>query len=291
MEVTGVGANAPGPGVSAPGMNLPGTARGVPAPNAPAVPSTDTVATLLREAAGADLAQLAEMLQQPPAPAIAAQAEALFRDAVSAAAAGDVAKALGHLAVLAPLDPQRAEVLSSEAGMAPIRAAVESLLARLTSAARLDAGSRLEQARSLLPLIESNRFEAAVLLAARLLDTGGYANAVHSSQLSQMAIDQVRWAPAQTPVPPPEFEPRAGLGGPAGESRLLSGLKRLWRRAPLAVALLAWGIVGLIGGGMVAIFRDEWPQPAVSLAVEFWVIGLLTLVVSAFYTRVRGPRR
>jgi hypothetical protein len=283
VDVTGVGAS-PNP----PAVDLPGLARGTPAPKPADLPNADTVATLLGEVAGADLARLLEMVERPLTPQAAAQVEALFREAVSASAAGDAGKALGQLAALAPLDPRRAETLTSDPALAPLRGAVESLMARLTSAARLDAESRLEQARSVLQLLESARPEAAVLMAARLLEAGGYANAVRSSELSQMAIDQCRWAPAPVPLPAPEIQ--TGIAAPPVEGKPLSAWKRLWQRDPLAVILPGWGAVGLIGGGLIALFRDDWPASAVALCVEFWVIGLLAVVVFAFYTRVRGRR-
>ena len=169
--------------------------------------------------------------------------------------------------------------------MPAIRPEVENLMARLTATARLGAEARLEQARSVLQLLESARPEAAILVAARLLDAGGFANAVRSAELSRMAIDPCRWAPAQVAAPLPEIQ--GGVAGRRVGSRLLAELKGLWRRAPMAVILLAWGAMGLIGGGLIALFRDQWPGSIVMLSVEFWAVGLLTLVVSVFYARIR----
>jgi hypothetical protein len=281
MEIRGIGAIPPGTEPAA------GVRARLPLPSLPVTAqAVDTVASLLSEIAGADGAQLLAGLDRPLSPQTAARVEALLSDAVSAAASGDIGKALGHLATLAPLDPKRAENLPSDPRLQPIRAAVESLLTRLNSTAHLDAETRLGQARSVLHLLDNGRPEAAVLVATRLLEAGGYANAVRSSQISQQAIDLCRWAPATVQVPLPEVRIRAI--GSRESFQVPAWLVKLWRSAPFVAILLGWAALGLAGGILIAIFRDDWPASTVSLGVEFWVIGLLTLVISAFYTRVRG---
>jgi DNA-directed RNA polymerase subunit F len=152
------------------------------------VPSGDTVAALLGQLSQPDVVRILDIIACPLPPESVARLGVLLGAAVSAAAAKRVEQALGHLTELAALDPQRGETLEAEPGLASIRPEVSQLLSRLASAARLNAEARLGQATELSQAAGA-RPEAALLIAGRLLEAGGYANSARSAELSQALID------------------------------------------------------------------------------------------------------
>jgi hypothetical protein len=260
-----------------------------------------------------EIASLLRIIDRQLTPDIAARVDGLLRASVSAVAEGNVAQALFKLTELATLDPPRAEKLDMEPGLAAIRPDVERLLFRLTTAARLDAEARLEQATSLgqtarsseldgevtgKPVGQAPRPEIAIPIAERLLEAGGYANCIHSAELSQVSINQFGWVPA--PVPPPLLDLR---NNPIRSARASLGLlrrwtpwlKRLWLRYPLLVLLLAWLAAGGVVGSVFTAIRNYWPriypESAVALGFEIWGVGFLALILLALYASVRYPRR
>jgi hypothetical protein len=142
-----------------------------------------------------------------------------------------------------------------------------------------------------------------MLIAGRLLDAGGYANSVWSAQLSQLVIDPRLWAPNPVPLPLKVKDadgrsPAVG-GGIFATIRLVgaglqlkSRIRRLWFRAPLLVLLLAWFVVGLVGGVFAALVRNYWPRvlsdSLVAGSFELWALGFLVLVAVGLYVSVRN---
>src|ERR1700721_4207410 len=96
---------------------------------------------------------------------------------------------------------------------------------RLTAAAQMDAELRWGHATHLIQAADSGRHlvqeikpETAILIAGRLLEAGGYANSMRSTELSQMAINQYAFAPTPATLSTadsrsaPIRSPRASLG-------------------------------------------------------------------------------
>ncbi len=280
MEIRGVGAGGLDP-------RLAGVPRAV-TPNVTPQIGADAVAGLLREVSESQIASLLSMVGATPSSERVAQADLLFQAAVVAMRGGEVNNALTKLATMLPLDPRRAERLASDPLLVSIRKDVEAMLSRLTGAATLDAETRLREATEFLqgqgsvdPEIEEVRASTLVAVAGRLVEAGGYANCVQSSEISRMILDPARWAPVESPVP---------LTKPVlarGVRRALlirwqtaaARMKNLWRRAPLLVLLVGWLLIGVVVGAA---------QIGEELFFEIWVLGFLGLVGFGFYMRVRN---
>ncbi len=261
----------------------------------------DTAGTLLQRLSAADVVKFLDAIERPPSPEIAVRVDGLLHESMRAAAEGNVPQALVKLAEIAALDPRRAEALDREPGLAPVHREVAQFLSRMASAAHVDAESRLDRAAHLLGTAgvkEVMRAESgpriAIAVSERLLEARGYANCVHSAQLSQAVIERYGYVPA--PVAPAltdeenvpmDFE-RALLDW---EKRWTPRIGYLWRRAPLLVLLMAWFGAGLAGGCFYAVLRhwwpETWPEALVSGGSELWGVGFLALVGFGFYARVR----
>lgn len=259
----------------------------------------DSVAGLLRELSASQITALLQILEPVLSPGRTALLDPLLRAAVSAVSDGDTSGALEKLAVLLSLDPRRAEGLASESGLAPIRKEVEALLARLTGEARLGAETLLREATERLQApgaadrqIQNVKASTLLLCASQLIDAGSYANCIQSAKVSEVILDRQRWAPAEVALPLSKRVdartrvPRAALWVRRGA--MTEPLKNLWRRAPLLVLLLGWLALGLFGGGVAAVFRDEWSAAAVARFFGIWALGFLALVGFGFYMRVRN---
>jgi hypothetical protein len=230
--------------------------RIVQAPGAAGSPVGDVTALLLIagrmiEAGGlANWVHSAEVLRmviesRAPSPPIANQLEQLLRAAVAAMKDGDVNGALAKLEAFASLDPRRAEGLAFEPALAPITKDGEALLARLAAGALRDAETRLQEASQYLQAPRAGEHPIGdlkpsphLLLAAILLEVGGYANCVRSGEVSRMAIDQYRWAPAAiaTPLPGIEALARQSHARPLSirSKRRIQGTSTKLRKAPIA---------------------------------------------------------
>jgi hypothetical protein len=158
-------------------------------------------------------------------------------------------------------------------------------------------------------VVREIRAENLILMASRLLDAGGYANAVWSAQLSQLVIDPRLWAPNAVPLPS-TVEDAVNRGPTAGPGifaailadirlvwdvlQLKSRTRRMWFQAPLLVLLVAWFVVGLAGGLFSVLVRAYWPGvlPAslVEGSFELWALGFLVLVGVGLYASVRNVR-
>jgi len=181
-------------------------------PPAPGTPVDKTGDALIRELAAADLLKLTQILQPERTPEIAAQLADLLNQTVRAIADGRIEYAIGRLAEVATLDPAHADDLRSAPALEAIRPNVDRLLGQLTSVAKVEAESKLSQAEGTLHqsgvpklLSPDIRPEALVHAARTLFETGGYANYLRTSELSQAVIRSAYWGetiPLQVPAAP-----------------------------------------------------------------------------------------
>src|SRR5579862_5772671 len=86
-------------------------------------------AAILSALSELDSARLMTVLE--PQPQNANQTSELLQAVLTAAAAGDVERALAGVSQLAGLEPLRVEAMRNEPGLEPVRVQVDSLLARL----------------------------------------------------------------------------------------------------------------------------------------------------------------
>jgi hypothetical protein len=250
-----------------------------------------------------------------PQPQNANQTNELLQAVLTAAAAGDVERVLASVTELARVDPLRVEAMRNQPGLEPVRTQVGSLLARLATIAKLDAQSRTDHATQ---LIEESRLTALrnwdadprtlLMVANRLLEAGGYVNAVRAAQVAQLVVDGSHWAPAAGTISPagaPEVS--ESQEGRTGHGTALPGLReswlelcggapgrvvRLWRRAPLLVLLVAWLVVGTTGGLIFRVLQalrpGSWSPWISDAGFTVWAVGFLALVLFGFYMRVRN---
>lgn len=234
-----------------------------------------------------------------PSPPVATQLDQLLRAAVAAVQDGNAREALAKLATFAALDPRRAESLAFEPALAPIGKDVEGLLTRLAAGALRDAETRLQEAKQYVQAPGAGEYPIGnvkpwshLLLAATLIDAGGYANWVRSAEVSQTILQQYRWAPVEIATHLPGRDgTRIGMRRTAPGIRLqmmVARLKNLWRRAPLLVLLLGWLAGGVAGGSVAALFREDLPASTIGWFFEIWALGFLALVLFGFYMRVRN---
>jgi hypothetical protein len=304
MDVRGVDSGPTGTELSSALPGLPGLKDNGLAALPSLAQSGDTITAILRELSDPEVVRFLALLEQPPPPEMAARLEDLIRASVSAVAEGNVQQALAKLAELAALNPRRAETLDAVPGLASIREEVGRLLFRLTSAAQLDAELRFGHATHLFQAADSGKHlaqeikpEIAILIAGRLLEAGGYANSMRSTELSQMLINQYGFAPTVAPLPIvgsrsiPIRATHASLGQ---RNQWIPRIRRLWQRAPLLVLLLVWFAVGFSGGCVFALLRnywpEMWPESVVADGFEVWGLGFLALIGFGFYARVRNIR-
>jgi hypothetical protein len=267
-----------------------------------------------------DLARLVAVLEPSQAGLNATKAAEFLQAAITAAAEGDVTRALQEVAEMVRTDPYRAETVRAEPGLSPLRPQVESVLARLANVAKLDAESRVGEAtravesRGGKPLPEwEARPETLLMVANRLLDAGGHVNSVRATQVAQAVIDAAHWAPAAGAAAPDVPVLRRADGDEERRSsqamlapsvmRSWTALRKrapaaqlaiFWRRAPLLVLLLGWLAIGAAGGVVSWIQRrlwpDVWPAWLSDSGFTLWGLGFLALVLFGFYTRVRNVR-
>jgi hypothetical protein len=265
--------------------------------------SGDTITAILGELSDPEVVRFLERLEQPPLPEMAARLEDLIRASVSAVAEGNVQQALTKLKEFAALNPRLAETLDAAPGLASIREEVGQLLSRLTSAAQLDAEFRFGHATHLVQAADQGKHleqeikpEIAILIAGRLLEAGGYANSMRSTELSQMLINQYGFAPtAALPIADPSSIPfRSAHASLGPRNQWIPRIRRWWHRAPLLVMLLAWFAAGFSGGCVFALLRnywpEMWPESLVADGFEVWGLGFLALIGFGFYARVRNIR-
>ena len=305
-------ARGAGPVAPAPKISAPSSTASTPA-------STAVDAALLQALSEPDLARLVAVLEPAQSPPTAARINELVEAVMTAAAAGDVERALQQATQLSALDAARFETIRAEPGLAPIRPQVEALLPRLANVAKLDAESRIAEATQ---LVEQSRLtalpewdarpETLLAIANRLLEAGGYVNAVRSAHVAQIVVDGARWAPAATEVTQPGLpglRSELEVGPILARSPIVSALREswriarsrapgrmgaLWKRAPLLVLLLAWLAIGTVGGlaswAQQRVWPDAWSPGLSDAGFTLWALGFPALVLFGFYMRVRSAR-
>ena len=252
---------------------------------------------VLSQLSQSDLSNLIRILEQPALPQArqAAPAQNLLQNAAAAAQAGDVDRALQHLAEFVKVEPLRADSLRTEPSLEQMRREVEQLLVRVEAVGRLDAQGRIADAariieqRGLQPLPGWDAAPQVMLsMANRLYDSGGYVNYVQAASLAQVVIDGVRTPEsiARTRAAKQRTKPAV--------PRSWHRLKALWVRAPLLILLVTWFAVGLAAVGVVSVLHYFWPAQYPLSNIEdgfaLWGIGFLALVGVGFYLRVRRVR-
>ena len=321
MDVRPVGGGLPGSdltqtaGIAGPGLKV--TAAATNSAGAQAATSID--AALLGALSQPDLARLVAVLEPPQSPQAVSQVRQLVEAVVTAAAAGDVERALEQVTRLAALDPMQAEAIRTEPGVEQVRRPLETLLTQLANVAKLDAETRVAQATeaaagsrtTALPEWDAHP-EMLLSIANRLLEAGGYINAVRATHVAQVVIDGTQWAPAPgmvtTPVLAGSSSKSEEVGGPSRSpivaafreswrivrSRTPGRMAVLWKRAPLLVLLLAWLAVGTLAGlgswVQERIWPQAWPSWLNDAGFTLWTLGFLALVLFGFYVRVRNIR-
>lgn len=293
-----------------PGQVVPAATSASPARGDAATLAAAIDAAVFADLSAPDIAKLIGILDLPQISQNAPRADNLLRAAVSAVAEGAITRALGELTEALKLDPLRAEALRLEPGLEPVRPQIDQYLNRLTAVARLDAEGRLSRAAQLLEALGAEklpewdaRADTLILIAHRLLDSGGHANYLRTADLSQALIDAAsRGLPAVTNVPVPfplaaERVEKAGV--PRGAIWRVFGAVRkharprmrlLWRRAPLLILLLSWLGLGIVAGVVFALTREAWPPSLIDGAFEAWGLGFLIMVIFGFYARIRNVR-
>ena len=288
-----------------------------PAGNAQAATPLD--AAILSALSEPDLARLMAILEPSQTPQNITRVNELFQAVMAAAAAGDIGRTLDGITQLAGLDPSRAEAIRTETPLEPFRPEVDSLFTRLTNVAKLDAQSRLGHATQ---IVEGSRLNALpdsdarpgtlLLIASRLLEAGGYVNAVRAGQVAQLAADDAHWAPAAAAVSVPhtpgflnESEEASGLSRDPIvaalhqswtiiRSRAPGRMAALWRRAPLLLLLAVWlaagTVCGLASWVQQRFWPEAWPSWLNDAGFTVWALGFLALVLFGFYMRVRNVR-
>lgn len=308
MEIGSVGS---GPGSFDAGLSALSRATAAKGPEIraglpPAAIGADTVAGLLRDISASEMTWLLNIVDPVLPPEKVTQLDQLVREIVTAAQGGDVNGALVKLAAFAPLDPPRAEHLASEPSLAPIQKQAAELLVRLSTTARVDAETHLQQALQRVQEpgfaerpIDGMKPATLVLLAERLVDAGGYANWIHSAEISQKVIDPSLWAPPPMTLERlPEQDKVSYIAGMRSRAALASlrlwsaatvkGVKKLWRRAPLLALLLGWLLAGLVAAVIALFLENDLPASVTAWGFEIWALGFLALVGFGFYARVRN---
>ncbi len=195
------------------------------------------------------------------------------------------------------------------------------LLNRLTNVAKMDAETKLAVTEETL---ESGGWqklphwetapEALIQIGHRLIEAGGYANYVRTSELAT-SLQTSYWAAnvVQPPIlvttasqlekekaDPKRKGAKAAMFALAGYSwetlreKVPVGVVALWDRAPLLAILGIWfvaGLAGLVLSNLVqVVWPDSWFVEASNFGGKVWGVGLLAIVGFGFWARVRQPR-
>jgi hypothetical protein len=269
MEVPATGMGPPGPDPAAGSSPISRPSNSPPSGRAGSPSAGDSAATLLAGLSQSDRSRLVEILESTPPRGGAALGERLALDALEAASSRSPERALDLVRQLAKLDPDRAAALRSAPELESMRPGVEQLLGQLTATARLHAEGRLAEATQKLEnftgreiAVTEVRPEVLLSVAGALFDAGGMTNYARSAAISELLIDQCRWAPADVPAP--------------------VALRAANRREPVSRRLLLiWLACGLTGAIMCWWVRDEW-LPTVCAA---WGAGLAVLIIRSAWRR------
>ena len=284
-------------------------------------PAVLTDTAVIRELAVSDLLKLAQILQPSLPPESVARVENLIRETVQAIQEDRREWAVGRFIEAATSDPSRADELRTNPAFDAIRPSVDLLLNRLTNVAKMDAETKLSATEQIfetggwtkLPHWETAP-QALIQIGHRLIEAGGYANYVRTSELATtLHIAYLADVDVQRPLPmtgsaslkKEDFrlkrkgagEASAALAYYAWESLLQKmppRLGALWAKAPLLILLGAWFSVGLVAGVFSYLAKIVWPDSWIGAASDFgftlWGVGFLAIVGFGFWARVRNQR-
>jgi hypothetical protein len=303
------------------GQSGPVAAAGGPSPANSTQPAVLTDTAVIRELAVSDLLKLTQILQPPLPPEHVARVENLIRETVQAIQEDRREWAVGRFIEAATSDPARANDLRTNPAFDAIRPNVDLLLNRLTNVAKMDAETKLSATEQIfetggwkkLPLWETAP-QALIQIGHRLIEAGGYANYVRTSELATtLQIAFLADVDVQRPLPitgSPSLkkedsrlkrkgagEASAVLAYYAWESLLQKMPQRLgalWAKAPLLILLGSWFSFGLAAGVFSYLAKIVWPDSWIVEASDFgfklWGVGFLAIVGFGFWVRVRNPR-
>jgi hypothetical protein len=198
--------------------------------------------------------------------------EGLLKAAVAAVHTHKLPEAIHSVQNLIAMNPALGpQMVRAEAGLQPIQHAVKDLMQRLTMGAKADAERALVLAQIVVQtapgrIVEPSGIPAQDLMgiARRFFDSGEYLNYIRATEIGGMIL-------AQYP------------GSANRKVVSISWLALMWKRAPLAVLLLGWLVLGIAA---LVIGRDSVGAGA----VEVWVTGFLGLVLFQFFWSIRNFR-
>ena len=326
MQITPIG-GAAGTGVSEAKLTpTPGQTGPVAAPGGNSLITSTQQPVLndtavIRELAVSDLLKLTQILQPTLPPDRVDRVEHLIQETVRAIHEDRREWAVGRFIEAATSDPSRVDELRSKPEFEAIRPNVDLLLNRLTNVAKMDAETRLAAVEQViedggwrkLPHWETAP-EALLQIGHRLIEAGGYANFVRTSELATTLQTAYLAAAVVQPAVPMTGssslkkedsrlkrknarEATLALAYHAWDSireRLPQRVESLWNRAPLLVILGSWFTAGVLGGVFSflakTIWPDSWIVPASDFGFKLWGVGLLAIVGFGFWARVRKPR-
>lgn len=277
---------------------------------------------IIRELAVSDLLKLTQILQPPLPPERVARVEQLIQEIVQAIHEERREWAVGRFIEAATSDPAGVDELRSKPELEPIRANIDLLLNRLTNVAKMDAETKLSAAEEVmekggwpkLPHWETQP-ESLIQVGHRLIEAGGYANYVRTSELAT-TLQNAYWASTFVQTPPSiagatslkkddakikrkgSKDATFALAYHAWDSlreKMPLRVQALWERAPLLVILGSWFSAGFAGLTLSYLAKTIWPDSWIVAASNFgfqlWGVGLLAIVGFGFWARVRKPRR
>jgi len=284
-------------------------------------PAVLTDTAVIRELAVSDLSKLTQILQPSLPPERVARVENLIQEIVQAILDDRREWAVGRFIEAATSDPSRADELRTNPAFDAIRPNVDLLLNRLTNVAKMDAETKLSATEQIfetggwmkLPHWETAP-QALIQIGHRLIEAGGYANYVRTSELATtLRIAYLADVDVQRPLPmmgsaslrkedsrlkrKGAGDASAALGYYAWASLLQKmppRLGALWAKAPLLVLLGSWFSFGLAAGVFSYLAKIVWPDSWIVAASDFgfklWGVGFLAIVGFGFWARVRNQR-
>ena len=160
-------------------------------PSTPSHPVVLSDTAVIRELAVSDLLKLTQILQPTLPPERVAKVEQLVHEIGQAIREDRREWAVGRFIEAATTDPARVEELRANPEFEPIRANVDVLLNRLSNVAKMDAETKLAVTETTLETGGWQKLphwetapEALVQIGHRLIEAGGYANFVRTSELA-----------------------------------------------------------------------------------------------------------
>ncbi len=281
-----------------------------------------TDSAVIRELAVPDLGKLTQILQPTMPPDQVTRVDGLIHETVSAIQQDRREWAVGRFIEAVTSDPSRVDEFRSKPEFDAIRANVDVLLNRLTNVAKMDAETKLAAIEQVLETAGWPKLahwetasSALVQIGHRLIEAGGYANFIRTSELATalqasytatLVIDQSTAVTGAAAIKKEDINIR-GKGARAAalglahhlwdsmREKLPIRVEALWEKAPLLVILGAWFSAGLLAGVFSflakAVWPDSWIVPASNFGFQLWGLGFLAIVGLGFWARVRRPNR